>query len=73
MVTLTEKETKIIQMYYGLEPYSREFEFSEIGNEFNLGGSHMSQMARKSLIKLRHPSRSKFLLVERYEQMCETD
>jgi len=69
--TLTEKETKIIQMYYGLEPYSREYTYHEIGEGFGLGKTTISPQEHRALRKLRHPSRSKPLLLERYEQMCE--
>jgi len=56
--TLTEREAKIIKLYYGLEE-GRALNLEEIGIQFHLTRERIRQIKEKALRKLRHQSRSR--------------
>lgn len=58
--SLTERERKIIKMYYGLENYSR-MTLEEIGEEVKLTRERVRQIKEKGIRKLRHISRARLL------------
>ena len=58
--TLTEREQKVLKLRFGLED-GRARTLEEVGKEFDVTRERIRQIEAKSLIKLRHPSRSKKL------------
>jgi RNA polymerase primary sigma factor len=57
---LTEREQKIIKMYYGLENYPK-MTLEEIGEKVNLTRERVRQIKEKGIQKLRHISRARLL------------
>jgi len=58
--TLSERETEVIKLYYGLNkehPHTLE----EIGDKFNLTRERVRQIKEKGIRRLRHASRSSYL------------
>jgi len=58
--TLSEKEAKVIKLYYGLEG-ERPLTLEEIGEVFNLTRERVRQIKKKAIRRLRHTSRSQYL------------
>lgn len=58
--TLSEKEAKVIKLYYGLEG-ERPLTLEEIGEVFSLTRERVRQIKKKAIRRLRHTSRSQFL------------
>jgi len=58
--TLTPREEKILRMRYGIGE-KHDMTLEEIGEEFVLSRERIRQIEKKSLKKLRHPSKSRFL------------
>ncbi len=58
--TLSEKEAKVIKLYYGLEG-ERPLTLEEIGEVFNLTRERVRQIKKKAIRRLRHASRSQYL------------
>lgn len=59
LLTLTPHEEKVIRMRYGLGGERQSLE--EIGAHFNVTRERIRQVEAKTLRKLRHPSRSRYL------------
>ena len=59
--TLNSREARVIRLRFGLEE-GRQHTLEEIGNEFRVSRERIRQIEAKALRKLRHPSRSSFLL-----------
>jgi len=57
---LTDREQKIIKMYYGLENYPK-MTLEEIGEKVNLTRERVRQIKEKGIRKLRHISRARLL------------
>jgi RNA polymerase sigma factor (sigma-70 family) len=53
---LNDKEKKIVQMRFGLEPYSREHTYDEISKVFGVTKTRIDMLTRRSLRRLRHPA-----------------
>jgi RNA polymerase primary sigma factor len=58
--TLTERESKILKLYFGLNG-EKAHTLEEVGIEFKLTRERVRQIKEKALTKLRHISRSKLL------------
>lgn len=58
---LDERRRKAIMMYFGIDQ-DKEFTYEEIGKHLNITGRGAQQLVKKTLIKLRHPSRRKRLI-----------
>ena len=58
--TLSEKEAKVIRLYYGLEG-ERPLTLEEIGEVFSLTRERVRQIKKKAIRRLRHTSRSQYL------------
>jgi RNA polymerase primary sigma factor len=58
--TLTERETEVIRLYYGLNK-EHSLTLEEIGAKFNLTRERVRQIKEKAIRRLRHASRSKNL------------
>ncbi|MBN2511173.1 MAG: RNA polymerase sigma factor RpoD/SigA [Spirochaetales bacterium] len=58
--TLTEKESEIIQLRFGLNGKS-PLSLKEIGDRYNLTKERIRQIEKKALKRLQHPSRSQLL------------
>ena len=61
--TLTPRESKVIKLRFGLDR-DHDHTLEQIANIFNVTRERIRQIEAKALRKLRHPSRSKFLLQE---------
>ena len=61
LLSLTQREQKVIRMRMGISPYDREYFLHEIGDEFGCGVERIRQIEAKALRHLRHPSVSKNL------------
>jgi len=58
--TLTEREAKVLRLYFGLgdtEPMTLE----QIGESFGITRERVRQIKEKALLRLRHQSRARFL------------
>lgn len=60
LFTLTHRERRILQLRYGLED-GKSRTFKQVAKEFNISSLNISNIEKKALIKLRHPSRSRKL------------
>jgi len=60
LATLSERETEIIKLYYGLNK-EHSLTLEEIGEKFNLTRERVRQIKEKAIRRLRHASRSKNL------------
>ena len=58
--TLSERETEVIKLYYGLNK-EHSLTLEEIGEKFNLTRERVRQIKEKAIRRLRHASRSKNL------------
>lgn len=58
--SLSEKESEVIKMYFGLNK-DHSFTLEEIGEKFNLTRERVRQIKEKAIRRLRHASRSKNL------------
>lgn len=58
IITLTDREQKIINLRFGLKD-GRERTLEEVGKEFDVTRERIRQIEARVLRKLRHPSRSK--------------
>jgi RNA polymerase primary sigma factor len=59
LATLTERESDIIRMFFGIG--CQEMTLEEIGERFGLTRERVRQIKEKAIRRLRHTSRSKFL------------
>ena len=59
LLTLTEKERKVISLRYGLNGED-EHTLVQIGLKFNVSQERIRQLEAKAFRKLRHPSRSSY-------------
>ena len=59
LATLSERETDIIRMFFGLG--CQEMTLGEIGERFGLTRERVRQIKEKAIRRLRHTSRSKLL------------
>jgi RNA polymerase primary sigma factor len=57
--TLTERESEIVKMFFGLG--CQEMTLEEIGDKFGLTRERVRQIKEKAIRRLRNTSRSKFL------------
>ncbi|HOH25119.1 MAG TPA: sigma-70 family RNA polymerase sigma factor, partial [Bacteroidales bacterium] len=57
--TLTERESEIVKMFFGLG--CQEMTLEEIGDKFGLTRERVRQIKEKAIRRLRSTSRSKFL------------
>ena len=60
LLTLTEKESEIIQFRFGLNGRS-PLSLKEIGDRYNLTKERIRQIEKKAIKRLQHPSRSQLL------------
>lgn len=60
LTTLTDKESEIIQLYYGLNG-NPPLTLDEIGEKINLSRERVRQIKEKGIRRLKHSSRSKIL------------
>ncbi len=58
--TLTEREAKIISLYFGINR-ERSFTLDEVGKKFGLSRERVRQIKEKAIKRLRHATRRKFL------------
>lgn len=56
--TLTEREAKVIQLYFGIDR-EKPLTLEEIGEQFNLTRERVRQIKKKAIRRLRHKSRSR--------------
>lgn len=56
-----ERERDIIQMRYGIGDYEQEYTLAEIGKKYNLTRERISEIEKKVLRKISHPSSLKWL------------
>ena len=59
LATLTERESDIIRMFFGIG--CQEMTLEEIGERFGLTRERVRQIKEKAIRRLRHTSRSKLL------------
>lgn len=59
--SLTEREAAVLTMMFGLED-GVEHTLEEVGREFKVTPERIRQIEAKALRKLKHPSRSRFLI-----------
>lgn len=50
---LNERECDIIKMYYGINPYKKEYTYQEIGDKYNITKERIRQIIDKIMRKLR--------------------
>jgi RNA polymerase primary sigma factor len=50
---LNEREADFIKMYYGINPYDKEYTYQEIGKKYNLTKERVRQVIDKIMRKLR--------------------
>src|SRR3989304_8612572 len=55
--SLTDRQSNIIKMSFGLPPYEKKYSDEEIGGMYNLTGSRIQQIRQKAIRRLRHSSR----------------
>ena len=60
---LTEREAKVLQLHLGLGGETKKHTLAEIGELFGVTRERIRQIKAKAIKKLRHPSRTKDLLV----------
>jgi RNA polymerase primary sigma factor len=60
LATLTERESEVIKLYFGLGT-EHSLTLEEIGEKFNLTRERVRQIKEKAIRRLRHASRSKNL------------
>jgi len=58
--TLTDRERKILNLYFGLEG-EEPLTLEEIGKKMNLTRERIRQIKEKAILRLRHSTRSKYL------------
>ena len=61
--TLTEREQKVLGMRFGLDGYLGPGTLEKVGQDFSLTGNRIRQIEARALRKLRHPTRSKNLVI----------
>lgn len=59
LATLTERESDIIKLFFGIQ--TQEMTLEEIGERFGLTRERVRQIKEKAIRRLRHTSRSKLL------------
>ena len=59
--TLTQRESDVIALYFGLNNGEHSMTLEEIGEKFNLTRERVRQIKEKAIRRLRHTSRSKAL------------
>jgi RNA polymerase primary sigma factor len=52
---------EVLRMYFGLSPYGKKYNESEIGNIYGISRKRVSQIKKDTIRKLRHYSRNKSL------------
>lgn len=60
MATLSERESDIIELFYGLNG-SHPLSLEEIGEQFNLTRERVRQIKEKAIRRMKHTSRSRML------------
>ena len=60
LATLTERESEVIKMFYGIDGY-REISLEEIGAKFDLTRERVRQIKEKAIKRLKNNTRSKLL------------
>ncbi len=59
---LTPREEKVLQMRFGLGEYDKSYNYSEIGEEFEITGQRARQIEARALEKLKSPLRKEKLM-----------
>lgn len=60
LMILPERERNIYRLYSSLD--GKKYTYKEIGNMFEISGERVSQIINKTIKKLRHPSRSRYII-----------
>jgi RNA polymerase primary sigma factor len=60
LATLTDRESEVIKMFYGIDGY-REISLEEIGAKFDLTRERVRQIKEKAIRRLKHTSKNKIL------------
>ena len=60
LATLTDRESEVIKMFYGIDGY-REISLEEIGTKFDLTRERVRQIKEKAIKRLKNNTRSKLL------------
>jgi RNA polymerase primary sigma factor len=60
LATLTDRESEVIKMFYGIDGY-REISLEEIGAKFDLTRERVRQIKEKAIKRLKNNTRSKLL------------